>query len=85
MLLRITTSIPNTSSHSLLSALNQQDVVLCSGDGVYAMEAIQAAHPELTVYAFMPDCAARGLNVTPTITSDTLSQLQQQHQQWITI
>lgn len=85
MIVRFTAFQIDSTTKALLDSLSDTDIILCSGDGVYAFNTLKQSYPALSVYALYTDCVDRGLTVTPTLTSDKLCELHQQHQQWISI
>lgn len=85
MLVRYASFHLDSSAEALLNTLSATDVVVCCGDGVYAFNALRSAYPELSIMAMANDCAERGVAVEAIVSSGTLCQLHQQHQQWINI
>jgi sulfur transfer complex TusBCD TusB component (DsrH family) len=85
MIVRFASFHLDSTAQALLNSLATTDIIVCCGDGVYAFNTICHAYPTLSVMAMEKDCAERGVAVEAALSSDKLSALHQQHQQWINV
>lgn len=85
MIVFISKMLTVPSELAFLTLLNDNDVIVLAGNAVYSARKFQTLLPTCQIFAIMSDLNSRGVKFEHAITIEALVEMQQNHQQWITL